>query len=250
MPAGKAVWGIDMGHSALKALKLRASGGKAEVIAFDFIEHAKVLSQPDADRSALIAEALEKLSSRHDLANEKLVVAVPGQHTLSRFTKLPPVEPKKIPDIVRYEAEQQIPFDMDEVVWDYQTFADEDSPDVEVGIFAMKRELVHEYLAQYTDLHMETAIVQAAPLASYNAMAFDGRCGEEPTVILDIGAQNTDLIVSAGAGLWARTINIGGNHFTEALVKSFKLSFPKAEALKRTAASSKYARMGPFGTVP
>lgn len=242
MPTGKTAWGIDMGHSALKALKLRAAGDKVEVLAFDFIEHAKMLSQPDADRRALIADALEKLSSRHDLANERLVVAVPGQHTLSRFTKLPPVEAKKIPDIVRYEAEQQIPFDMDEVVWDYQTFASEGSPEVEVGIFAMKRELVHQFLAQYAGLQMETAAVQAGPLALYNALAFDGRCGDRATVILDIGAQNTDLIVAAGPGLWARTINIGGNQFTEALVKSFKLSFPKAEALKRTAASSKYAR--------
>jgi len=242
MATGKAVWGIDIGHSALKALKLRAAGDKAEVLAFDFIEHAKVLSQPDADRNALIAEALVKLSSRHVMAKDKLVVAVPGQQTLSRFTKLPPVEPKKIPDIVRYEAEQQIPFDMDEVVWDYQVFTSESSPDVEVGIFAMKRELIYEYLTHYANLNMEIAVVQAAPLALYNALFFDGRCGEEPTVILDIGAQNTDLVVAAGPSLWTRTINIGGNHFTESLVKAFKLSFPKAEALKRTASTSKYAR--------
>lgn len=242
MATGKSIWGIDLGQAALKALKLRMAGDKAEVVAFDFIEHSKMLSQPDADREALIAEALEKFSSRHQLANEQLVVSVPGQQTLARFTKLPPVEPKKIPDIVRYEAEQQIPFDMDEVVWDYQAFTEEDSPDVEVGIFAMKRELIHEYMSHYTALNMETTIVQSAPLALYNALAFEGRCGDEAVVILDIGAQNTDLVVAAGPSLWTRTINIGGNQFTETLVKAFKLSFQKAEALKRTASSSKYAR--------
>lgn len=243
MPIGKAIWGIDMGHAALKALKLRAVGAdKVEVVAFDYIEHAKMLSQPDADRDALIAEALETFSSRHQLAKEPLVVAVPGQQTLARFTKLPPVEPKKIPDIVRYEAEQQIPFDMDEVVWDFQAFTDKDSPDVEVGIFAMKRELIHEYMSHYTALNMETKIVQSGPLAMYNALRFEGRCGDDAVVILDIGAQNTDLIVASGPSLWTRTINIGGNQFTETLVKAFKLSFQKAEALKRTASSSKYAR--------
>lgn len=243
MATGKAIWGIDMGHAALKALKLRAvSADKAEVVAFDYIEHSKMLSQPDADRDALIAEALETFSSRHQLAKEPLVVAVPGQQTLARFTKLPPVEPKKIPDIVRYEAEQQIPFDMDEVVWDFQAFTEKESPDVEVGIFAMKRELIHEYMSHYTALNMETKIVQSGPLALYNALRFEGKCDDDAIVILDIGAQNTDLIVAAGPSLWTRTINIGGNQFTETLVKAFKLSFQKAEALKRTASSSKYAR--------
>jgi len=243
MAVAKVVWGIDIGRCALKALKVRQTeGDKLEAIALDYIEHPKMLSQPDADAPALIRSALETFFSRNDLTGTAVVVGVPGRDTLARITKLPPVEPKKIPDIVRFEASQVIPFDIDEVIWDYQTFSSPDSPDVEVGIFAMKRELVRQHLAYFAEARIDPIAVQAGPLALYNAMMYDGQCEGEATVLLDIGAENTDLIVAAENGLWTRTIPLGGNNFTEALVKAFKLSFGKAESLKRTAATSKYAR--------
>jgi type IV pilus assembly protein PilM len=243
MASTQAVWGIDVGRCALKAVKLRAAAeGKVELAGFDYIEHAKILSQPDADRHALIGAALEKFLSHNDVSKDQVVVSVPGQHTLARFTKLPPVAPKRIPDIVRYEADQQIPFDMDEVIWDYQTFQQEGTPDIEVGIFAMKRELIREHLLHFEQAAIEPIGVQSGPLAVYNAAHFDGWLADDTTVLLDIGAENTDLVVATKDTLWTRTVPIGGNRFTEALVKSFKLSFSKAENLKRTAAASKYAR--------
>lgn len=243
MAAPQTVWGIDMGRCALKAVKLRAAGdGKVELIGHDFIEHPKILSQPDANREELISNALEKFLSRNDLSKDRVVAAVPGQQTLARFTKLPPVQPKRIPDIVRYEADQQIPFDMDEVIWDYQIFQQEGLPDLEVGIFAMKRELIREHLLHLEQASIEPIAVQTTPLAVYNAAVFDGWLSSETTILLDIGAENTDLIIATPNNLWTRSIAIGGNNFTEALVKSFKLSFSKAESLKRTASTSKYAR--------
>ncbi len=243
MASGLTVWGLDVGKCALKALKLRAGAeGKLELLAMDFIEHEQILSQPDADSEALIATALETFLSRNDITDTPVVVGVPGQHTLARFSKLPPVETKKIAEIVRYEAEQQIPFDMDEVIWDYQTFQEEDTPDIEVGIFAMKRDLIRDYLLYYEHAGIEPAAVQSAPLALYNCIHFDGLLSGKTTVLLDIGAENTDLVIASPYGLWTRTIPLGGNSFTDTLVKSFKLSFGKAEALKRTAATSKYAR--------
>lgn len=243
MASAQAVWGIDVGRCALKAIKLRPGGeGGVEILAHDFVEHARILSQPDADRPALISAALEKFLSRNDVSKDLVVVAVPGQHTLARFTKLPPVAPKRIPDIVRYEADQQIPFDMDEVIWDYQTFQQEDLPDIEVGIFAMKRELIREHLLYFEEASIEPIAVQSAPLAVYNAAHYDDALGSETTILLDIGADNTDLVIATPHSLWTRTIPIGGSNCTEALVKSFKLSFSKAENLKRTAETSKYRR--------
>jgi type IV pilus assembly protein PilM len=243
MAGPQTIWGLDVGKCALKALKLRIGADKSvEVVAADYIEHAKILTAQEPDRDQLFQQALEKFLSRNDITNDKVVVGVSGQQTLARFSKLPPVEKKKIPDIVRYEADQQIPFDMDEVVWDYQVFNAPDSPEVEVGIFAIKRELIRGHL-----LHFETAgiapyAVQSAPLALYNGMQHDGWIEDQTVVLVDIGTENTDLLVATKDHLWTRTINVGGNNFTEALVKNFKLNFSKAETLKRTAATSKYAR--------
>ncbi|MEP0844990.1 MAG: type IV pilus assembly protein PilM, partial [Phycisphaerae bacterium] len=243
MAVSKPVWGIDLGQNALKAIRLRVAGDAVEAVDYAYVEHARILSsQSDtAARAGMVAETMKKFLDQHNLSKEPIVVAVPGQHTLARFVKLPPVDKKKIPEIVKYEAQQQIPFDMEEVIWDYQIFAS--SPEgTEVGIFAMRREALRDHLRFLSDLNLEPAAVQSAPLALYNALKFDGIVGAEPAVVLDIGAQNSDLIISDGESLWTRNIPIGGNHFTEALLKTFKLSFNKAENLKRTAATSKYAR--------
>jgi type IV pilus assembly protein PilM len=242
MPGPKIVWGIDVGQFALRGMKLQLQNGAAEVLAFDVVEYPQILSQPEANADQLLAEAAEKFVSRNDPRGCDVVLGVPGQQTFTRFTKLPPVEPKKINSIVTYEAQQQIPFDIDEVIWDYQVFAAPDSPEVEVGIFAIRRDLVRKYLSVFVDRGIEPVLVQASPLALYNYLAYDDRPEEGAVVVLDVGAQNTDLVVARKDGAWTRNIPLGGNNFTEALVKSFKLSFGKAEALKRTAASSRYAR--------
>jgi type IV pilus assembly protein PilM len=243
MAAAKSVWGIDIGQCALKALKLRSINGATRVEAFDIIEHPRILSQAEGDRDQLIRNALEQFLARNNVVGSQIVVSVPGQSSFSRFIKLPPVETKKIPDIVRFEAEQQIPFPMDDVVWRWQTFHDPDSPDVEVGIFAMKRQDVASNLSYFSEVELDIDAVQMAPLALYNFMRYDEQTASDgATLLIDVGADKTDLVVSDGPRIWTRTVKIGGNDFTEALVKAFKLSFAKAEKLKRTAASSKYAR--------
>jgi len=243
MAKDKAVWGIDIGQKALKALKLEIAGGELQATAFDIVEHPQILSDPEANQKELIRGALEQFLSRNSVAGSAVCVSVPGQSSFTRFVKLPPVETKKIPDIVRFEAEQQIPFSIEDVIWRWQTFQEPDSPDVEVGIFAMKRDDVAAVLSHFAAVEMDVDVVQMAPLALYNFLAYDGQAAPDgATVLADVGAEKTDLVVSEGARIWTRTIQIGGNNFTEALVKSFKLSFAKAEKLKRTAASSKYAR--------
>jgi len=243
MATTKAVWGVDIGQCALKALKLTGLEGEVQVEAFDIIEHPKILSQPDADRAQLVRNALEQFLARNSVSGSSVAISVPGYMSFTTFVKLPPVEPKKIPDIVRFEAEQQIPFPINDVVWRWQTFNDPDSPDVELGLFAMKRADVTGTLQHFTDVEMAVDIVQMAPLALYNFMVFDGQ--RDPggaTLLADVGAEQTDLVIADGARIWTRSIQIGGNNFTEALVRTFKLSFNKAEKLKRNAATNKYAR--------
>src|SRR3989440_5409348 len=79
------------------------------------------------------------------------------------------------------------------------------------------------------------------PLAVYNAMYHDQKFNGT-TMVIDLGAENTDLIIADNETIWMRSIPIGGNSFTETLVKAFKLPFNKAEELKRNSATSKYAR--------
>jgi len=243
MAKARTVWGIDIGQMALKALKLRSVEGQFFVDAFDLIEHPKMLCQDDVDADQLVQNALAQFLARNNVSGSTVCVAMPGRSSFTRFVKLPPVEKSKIPDIVQFEAGQQIPFPINDVVWRYQTFEDPDSPDVEVGLFAVKRVDVFESLAIFTTAGVPVDVVQMAPLALYNFMLHDEQVAPEgATILADVGADKTDLVVADGPRIWMRTIQIGGRNFTQALEKAFKLSFAKAEKLKRAAAANKYAR--------
>ncbi len=242
MAGAQVAWGIDVGVSSLKAIKLRRDGDRVTVEAFEVIEHDKFLTEPDVNRDALIRATLQKFMAKYAVRRETIYIGVPGSSTFARFVKLPPVETKKIPEIVRFEAIQQIPFPLDQVNWDFHTFQHPESPDVEVGIFAMKKELVAQVLSNFQAVDMPIQGVQMSPLAVYNAAAYDGMTDDKGAVVIDMGAEHTDLVVMDQGRLWLRTINIGGNHFTDALAKSFKQSFSRAEQLKKGAATSKYQK--------
>ena len=120
-------------------------------------------------------------------------------------------------------------------------FQDPESPEVEVGIFAMRKDLINQHIKFFTDANLNVQVVQMNPLSVYNAMYYDSRI-KGTTMMIDVGAENTDLIIAEGETIWMRSISIGGNSFTEALTKAFKVNFAKAEDLKRNATTSKYGR--------
>lgn len=241
MASARYAWGIDVGNRALKAVRLARDGDEFRVDDYEIVEHENVLSNSGDNRDSLIQSALANFVQRHPLKGAPIAVAVSGQQSFARFIKLPPVEDKRIPEIVKFEAIQQIPFPLDDVEWAYHLFRAPDSPDVEVGLFAMRKELLAGHIKYFTDFDMNVQVVQLSPLAVYNAMYFDGRL-RGTTMLIDLGAENTDLIIADENSIWMRSIPIGGNNFTETLVKAFKLNFAKAEDLKRNAATSKYAR--------
>lgn len=257
MAKTEAVWGIDIGQSALKAILLKPGPDPSQVIAesFDFIEYPKILSQADADPVELVQAALKEFLGRNSVKGIRVAISVPGQSGLARFIKLPPVEVKQIPAIVKFEAKQQIPFALEDVVWDFQLMSGGNvyegfAMETEVGIFAMKRDQVLRQLRPFTDAGIEVDIIQLAPLALYNMIAFDQL--QEQTnsteydadnpppslMLLSLGTDTTDLVITNGFRVWNRSIPVGGNHFTKALTKELKLTFASAEHIKRNSSQS------------
>jgi type IV pilus assembly protein PilM len=246
--AADAVWAIDLGNNSLKALHLVAVGDAVQVIGFDHIPHGKVLASgvSAAEKAELVAITLRQFVQNNDLGFDPIIISVPSQNSFARFVTLPPVEAKRLPEIVRFEAAQQIPFDMSEVQWDYQLMSDPDSPEKKVGLFAIKNEVVNSALESFEREELQISYVQMAPMALYNYLLFDrpdlAGSDKRATVIVNIGAESTDLVVCTASSVWQRCIMMGGNAFTNAIAETFKLSFEKAEKLKRTAPVSKYAR--------
>jgi len=254
MAENRAVWGIDIGQAGLKAVRLKYAEQAEQVLAvgFDYIPHPKILSQPDAIPKDLIRQSLETFLSRNDVAGDLVSISLPGHSALARFIQLPPVESSKVGDVVKYEARQQIPFALEDVIWDYQTLSGGIVESgfmlgAEVGLFAMKNDQVYEAMEPFNEAKVEVELVQLAPLAMYNVLCYDQlgmRAPEdyeghdEYTIMLDMGTDNTTLLVTNGEKIWIRNVPVGGNHFTRALTKDMKLTFAKAEHLKCNATKS------------
>lgn len=254
------VWGLDIGQCALKALRCTVNeSGEVVAEAFDYIEYPKLLSQPEADREELIKEAMSQFLSRNSLRGDKVAIAVSGTSGLSRFFKPPPVEMKRIADIVKFEARQQIPFPIEDVVWDYQPMGGMVSEDgivldTEIGLFAMKRDLAFRSLEPFQKAGIKIDLVQLGPLALFNLAghellppitddaSYDAENPPESIVILSIGTDTSDMVITNGYRVWQRNIPLGGNHFTKQLTKELKLTFAKAEHLKRNIRAAEDAR--------
>lgn len=253
MAKTNAVWGIDIGQCSLKALRCTLTADRQTIVVdkYDYIEYPKMLSQADAEPESLVREAIELFLSRNSVVGDKVAVSVPGQAGLSRFFKPPPADAKKLPDLVKYEVTQQIPFPIDDVIWDWQqlggTIVDGRTIDAEIGIFAMKREAVYRALSPFDDAEIEVDIVQLSPLSIFNVICgdvietlpdpaeFDPDNPPPSLVVISMGTDTTDLIVTNGIKLWLRNIPIGGSHFTKQLAREMKLTQAKAEHLKRNA---------------
>ena len=253
MAKTNAVWGIDIGQCSLKALRCTLGRGGDGIVAdkYDYIEYPKILSQADADPEELVREAIEQFLSRNSVVGDKVAVSVPGQAGLSRFFKPPPAAVSKLPDLVKFEVTQQIPFPIEDVIWDWQqlggTIVEGRTIDAEVGIFAMKREAVYRALSPFGDADIEVDFVQLSPLSIFNVICkdvidvlpdpahFDPENPPPSIVVISMGTDTTDLIVTNGIKLWLRNIPIGGSHFTKHLAREMKLTQAKAEHLKRNA---------------
>lgn len=253
MAKANAVWGIDIGQSSLKALRC-VKGADDTIVAegYDFIEYPKNLSAADADPVEIVRDSLEQFLSRNDVVGDKVAISVPGQAGLSRFFKPPPVDARKLSNLVEFEVSQQIPFPIEDVIWDWQQLGgttDEEGrvADAEIGLFAMKRDAVFRALQPFDDAGVEVDFVQLSPLSIFNVVCrdqidelpsaedFDPENPPESIVVLSMGTDTTDLIVTNGIKLWMRNIPIGGNHFTKQLSREMKLTQAKAEHLKRNA---------------
>lgn len=249
MARRNAIWGIDIGICAIKALRCVPGNAPGELVAdrFDFIEFPKMLNQPEVDVDGQIQEALQQFLSRNEVKGDRVAVSVPGQSGLSRFFRPPPVDLKTLPDIVKYEVKQQIPFPIEDVIWDWQKLGgvevDGRIIDAEVGLFAMKRDGVFRALKPFNDAGIDVDVVQLSPLAVFNFAVNelirknpaddDGENKSKSWVVLSIGTDTTDLIVTNGSRLWLRNIPVGGNHFTKQLSRELKLTHAKAEQLKK-----------------
>jgi len=241
MPA-QTVWGLDIGESGLKAVKMARGKKFLEVVRVDMIPITAPGGAEEAavGREALVIQALEEFVRRHDPFDSRIVASVQGRSTFCKPISLAPVEQKRIPEIVRFEVKQQIPFPIEDIVWDYFKCKESFAPgeEIEVNLIAIRKEIVENFTEMFTRAGIRVDVLQAAPLALYNLVKYE-YAPQGNVVIIDIGAEIADLIIVEGDRFWPRTLPIAGKQITKALEEKFEIPFDEAEKLKLTAADSK-----------
>jgi type IV pilus assembly protein PilM len=234
-------WGVDIGRSSLKVVRMHRLRDTVEITGIDVIDYYG--SSEEQPSSAEIRQAMAQFKQRNKVkATDIIVVAVPGYAAFTRFIKLPPVEDKKIADVVKYEAAQQIPFPLTDVIWGFQKVERKYAPgeEIEVGIFAIREEIVREFLANFDSAKVQVDIITIAPLALFNFVRYEMDIPDE-AVVVDIGADHTDLVVIEGGQFHVRNLPLAGNDITKRLCEEFDITFLEAEKLKMKAAQSKQA---------
>ncbi len=231
--ATKRFLALDIGASTLKLAEFISTGnGNLTLVNFGQAPLAIDPTSSDENRNPYITTALQMLMASHPFKSRHMAISVSGQIVLTRFMKLPAADEAKVRQMVRYEAAQNVPFPIEEVIWDYQVVGDKDAPDLEVVLVAIKSQIIEGFDAVIEKIGFEIELVDVAPLTIYNAILFNYEVKEGCTLLLDIGARTTNLIFIEPKKLFARSILIAGNTITQNIAQELEISFAEAEALK------------------
>ncbi len=186
----------------------------------------------EASREAQIKVALEDLVEKLGIPKAKVRYAISGQSVFTRFVKLPPLQDDNLEQLVTFEAQQHVPFPINEVVWDYEMI--EGGDEKEVVIVAIKGDALDEINETVTSAGLSTVEVDVAPMALYNSFRAAYGTPEEATLIIDVGAKTSNLLYVEGKRFFTRSVAIGGASVSSAISKEYNISFPDAEHQKIT----------------
>jgi type IV pilus assembly protein PilM len=184
----------------------------------------------DASRIAQTRVAVADLATRLKVGKTKARYAISGQAVFTRFVKLPPLQDDNIEQLVTFEAQQHVPFPLNEVVWDYELI--EGATDKEVVIVAIKSDSLDEINSAVNDSGLSTAEVDVAPMALYNAFRSTYGQPDEPILLIDIGAKTSNLLYIEGKRFFTRSIAIGGSAISAAISKEYNVTYADAEHQK------------------
>lgn len=178
-----------------------------------------------------VRAALYELSHEHRFSG-KATIIIPGNQVLTKTIRIPHVEESKRAQILAFEAQQNIPYPLHEVVWDSQVVGD-DGVETEVLFIACKSNTISEICKIVSAAGFTPERINAATILEYNALQLASEDYEEDVLLINIGARSTNLIFKSENGFFARNIQLGGNTLTQNIADSLGKPFAQAEEIKQ-----------------
>jgi len=236
----KAVVGLDIGSSAVKAVELKAAGKGYKVVAFAIepVPPDSIVDGAIIDAAA-VADAIKRLFENKAFKTKEVAASLSGNAVIVKKINLPVMTEAELSESIYWEAEQYIPFDIQDVNLDYQilnagTGADSQGT-MDVLLVAAKKEKIADYTGVISQAGRTPVLVDVDAFALQNA--YEINYGLEPdhvVVLLNAGASAINInILTGDQSVFTRDISIGGNSYTEAVQKELNLPFESAEQLKR-----------------
>ena len=178
------------------------------------------------------AGVLRELMHEMHIHQADVNYAVAAQSVFVRFVKLPALDAEKIDKIIAFEAQQNVPFPIDQVVWDYQLVGGGMGEQIQVVIVAIKRDLLDEINNAVEETGLRTRILGVASMGLYNAFCYNYTDLQGCSLLVDIGARTTNVLFIEPGRIFSRSLPLGSSAITAAIAKEFGESFAAAETRK------------------
>jgi type IV pilus assembly protein PilM len=230
--------GLDIGSSTVKAIELNLKGkdkgfeltglGVANLPAEAIVQGAFL-------NSGEIVDTIREAIDAGGFKTKDVAVAVSGHSVIVKKVSLPAMNREELEDQIQWEAEQYIPFDVNEVHLDFQILeTSEGEGQMDVLLVAAKKDLVDDYYQVIAEAGLNPVVIDVAAFAVENAYEHNyEEPGEDVIALVNIGAQVVNInVVERGVPAFTRDITTGGNQYTEEIQKALSVSFEEAERLK------------------
>ncbi len=228
----KSFLAVDFGAGSLKLAEFEVNETGGLRLKQYVIKSLGAEGSQESKREAVVLKALQEVIAEKGIKAKTVNVSAPGFHVFSKFVKLPPVESGKVTQMIQYEAQQNVPFPLEEVVWDYQILGTTPGGELEVLLVAIKAEVVEGLFRVTEEAGLSLQLTDVSPAALCNAFRYNYGELEDCTALLDIGAKTSNLLFFEKGKVFSRSINLGANTITQDFANEAKMKFDVAEKIK------------------
>jgi len=238
----KDIVGVDIGSSAVKLVQLRELKGGYQLQNVGILPlPAEAIVDNTLMDSSSIVETVKQLLASLQVKAKEAVCSISGNAVIIRKISLPVMPAEELEDQIHWEAEQYIPFDINDVNVDFQILSpdEQDLSKMNVLLVASKKDIINDYQAVFAEAGLKLVVVDVDSFAVQNAYEANYGAEDEVVALVNLGASIMNLnIVRGGVSLFTRDVQMGGGLYTEEIQKQFGLSSEQAELKKLTAESS------------
>lgn len=235
--SGRGIIGLDIGSKNIKAVQLKDLKGGYQLERLGMVS---ILPELIVDGSILdaprVTEAIKGLISDAGIKAKDAVISVSGHSSvIIKRISLPQMAEEELEESIKFEAEQYIPFDIEDVSLDFQILEQRQNENqMDVMIVAVKRDKINEYVSVVSEAGLNPVIVDVDAFALENVYEINYEINpNENIAVVNIGASTINMnILKGGISVFTRDSSLGGNLLSEALQREFTISYDNAERLK------------------